>query len=94
MTEHLRERFGQEKIILMGHSWGSYLGVKTIQKYPERYAAYIGIGQVTDQKESERIAYDYMLANTTPDVVFDTAANISQIQMPPMSRKSKKIVFI
>ncbi len=65
MTEYLRERFGQEKIILVGHSWGSYLGVKTIQKYPELYAAYIGIGQVTDQKESERLAYDYMLTHAT-----------------------------
>ena len=65
VTDYLRERFGVDKIYLMGHSWGSYLGVKTIQKYPERYAAYIGIGQVTYQKESERIAYDYMLARAT-----------------------------
>ncbi len=65
VTEYLRERFGQDKIILMGHSWGSYVGVKTIQNYPELYAAYIAIGQVTDQKESERLAYDYMLAHAT-----------------------------
>lgn len=63
MTEYLLERFGKDKIYLIGHSWGSYLGVKTIQKYPELYAAYIGIGQVTDQKNSERLAYDYMLTH-------------------------------
>jgi pimeloyl-ACP methyl ester carboxylesterase len=34
--------------------------VKVIQKYPELYSAYIGIGQVTDQLTSERIAFDYM----------------------------------
>lgn len=65
MTEYLRECFGKDKIYLMGHSWGSYLGVKTIQKYPELYAAYIGIGQVTDQRESEHLAYDYMLTRAT-----------------------------
>ncbi len=65
VTEYLRQRFGQQKIVLMGHSWGSYLGVKTIEKYPELYSAYIGIGQVTDQPESERLAYDYMLAYAT-----------------------------
>lgn len=61
MTDYLRERFGVDKIVLMGHSWGSYLGVKTIQKYPSLYDAYIGIGQVTDQRQSEKIAYDWML---------------------------------
>ena len=65
MTEYLQRRFNQEKIYLMGHSWGSYLGVKTIEKYPENYWAYIGIGQVTNQIESERLAYDYMLQHAT-----------------------------
>jgi pimeloyl-ACP methyl ester carboxylesterase len=49
----------------MGHSWGTYLGVKTIEKYPENYMAYIGIGQVSNQTESEKLAYDYMLQHAT-----------------------------
>lgn len=61
MTEYLQRRFNQEKIYLMGHSWGSYLGVKTIEKHPENYVAYIGIGQLSNQVESEKLAYDYML---------------------------------
>lgn len=61
VTEYLKSRFGQDKIYLLGHSWGSYLGVKTIEKYPENYLAYIGIGQVTNQTESERLAHNYML---------------------------------
>ena len=61
VTEYLKSRFGQNKIYLIGHSWGSYLGVKTIEKYPENYFAYIGIGQVTNQVESERLAYKFML---------------------------------
>jgi pimeloyl-ACP methyl ester carboxylesterase len=65
MTEYLQNRFNQKKIYLIGHSWGSYLGVKTIEKYPENYIAYIGIGQVTNQIESEKLAYDYMLQHAT-----------------------------
>lgn len=61
VTEYLKSRFSQEKIYLIGHSWGAYLGVKTIEKYPENYLAYIGIGQVTNQVESERLAYNFML---------------------------------
>ena len=53
-----KQRFNQEKIYLMVHSWGSYLGIKTIEKYPDNYFAYIGIGQLTNQLESEKLAYD------------------------------------
>ena len=65
MTEYLQRRFRQEKIYLMGHSWGTYLGIKTIGKYPENYLAYIGIGQVSAQRRSEKLAYDYMLQHAT-----------------------------
>ncbi|MDR0442021.1 MAG: alpha/beta hydrolase [Treponema sp.] len=61
ITEYLKHRFSQERIYLMGHSWGSFLGIKTIEKHPENYLGYIGIGQVTNQLKSEKLAYDYML---------------------------------
>lgn len=61
VTEYLRGRFGKEKIYLMGHSWGSVLGVLTVQKAPELFYAYIGMGQVVRQLESERLAYTYMI---------------------------------
>lgn len=61
MTDSLRKWYGVDKIYLMGHSWGSYLGIKTIEKHPELYHAYIGIGQVCNQLESERLAYDYIV---------------------------------
>lgn len=60
VTLYLKERFSQEKIYLLGHSWGSYLGVKTIKKYPEYYHAFIGVGQITKQTESEKLAYKYL----------------------------------
>lgn len=61
VTNYLRNRFGKEKIYIMGHSWGSFLGVLTVQQHPELYNAYIGIGQVAQQDRSERLAYTYML---------------------------------
>jgi pimeloyl-ACP methyl ester carboxylesterase len=61
LTKYLTERFNQKKIFLLGHSWGSYLGMRTIDKYPELYSAYIGIGQVSDQAKSEQISYQFVL---------------------------------
>lgn len=48
MIDYLRERFGQEKIIIIGQSWGTVLGMDYINIHPEKVAAYIGVGQVTD----------------------------------------------
>jgi pimeloyl-ACP methyl ester carboxylesterase len=61
VTEYLRQRFGREKITLMAHSWGSYIGIQAAARYPELYTAYIGIGQISHQVESEQLAYAYAL---------------------------------
>jgi pimeloyl-ACP methyl ester carboxylesterase len=62
VTNYLRQRFGKEKIYLMGHSGGSFFGIQVAAREPELYYAYIGEAQITDQLESEWLAYKYMLA--------------------------------
>lgn len=61
VTNYLRHRFGKEKIYLMGHSGGSFFGIQAAARAPELYYAYIGEAQMTDQLESERLAYEYLL---------------------------------
>jgi pimeloyl-ACP methyl ester carboxylesterase len=61
LTNYLRNRFGQEKIYLMGRSGGSFIGIQAAARAPELYHAYIGVGQMSDQLESERLAYEFML---------------------------------
>ncbi|NLL85521.1 MAG: alpha/beta hydrolase [Syntrophomonadaceae bacterium] len=57
LTGYLKERFSQEKIYLVGESWGSALGVFLVDKYPESYHALIGTGQMVDFVETERMDY-------------------------------------
>ena len=61
LVNKLKQRFNQEKIFLVGHSWGSVLGMNLIHNYPEHFHAYIGIGQVVNMIESEKISYEYVL---------------------------------
>lgn len=61
LTKYLLERFRKEKIYLMGHSGGTFLGVYVIDIAPELYEAYIGVSQMSNQLSSERIAYDFIL---------------------------------
>ncbi len=61
LSEYLIRRFEREKIFVMGHSWGSFLGILTAYHYPELFHAYIGIGQVCDQFKGEQLSYDWTL---------------------------------
>jgi pimeloyl-ACP methyl ester carboxylesterase len=61
VTNYLRQRFGKDKIYLMGHSWGSFIGIQAAARAPELFHAYIGVAQITHQLASEKLAYDYML---------------------------------
>ena len=67
VTNYLRKRFGQEKIYLMGHSGGTFIGIQAAAQAPELYRAYIGVAQMSNQLESERLAYGYMLQRFRDD---------------------------
>lgn len=65
VTNYLHKRFGQEKIYLMGHSWGTFLGIQTAARAPELYYAYIAMSQISSQLQSEKLAYEYMVEQFT-----------------------------
>ena len=50
----LQERFAGERIYLLGHSWGSYLGLLVARERPDLFRAFIGTGQVAGSKEEVR----------------------------------------
>lgn len=61
ITNYLRDRFKKEKIYIMAHSGGTAFAIQVAAKYPQLFYSYIGISQITNQKESEKLAYRYMI---------------------------------
>lgn len=61
IVQYLLERFKQEKIYLLGHSWGSTLGIMFILRYPEQVHTYIGCGQVVDMQQVARHQYEFAM---------------------------------
>jgi pimeloyl-ACP methyl ester carboxylesterase len=61
VTNHLRSRFHKDKIYLMAHSGGSLIGIQAAARAPELFYAYIGVGQMSYQLQSEILSYEYMV---------------------------------
>jgi pimeloyl-ACP methyl ester carboxylesterase len=61
LTAWVRKDLGKEKVFVLGHSWGSYLGLQIAQRHPEWLHAYIGVGQLADGPESERRDWRFAL---------------------------------
>ena len=62
VANFLRHHLHKNKIIILGHSWGSILGVSMAAARPELFSAYVGMGQVVGP-ESETAAYNMALAS-------------------------------
>ena len=61
LIEQLLKRFGQEKVYLVGQSWGTIVGAYLTAKRPELIRAYIAIGQIVDMERGELISYQFTL---------------------------------
>jgi pimeloyl-ACP methyl ester carboxylesterase len=53
LVEYLRAHLHKDKIILLGHSWGSFLGVHIVKQRPDLFHAYVGTGQVVGRATFE-----------------------------------------
>lgn len=66
VAQLMRARFGGRRIVLVGHSWGTYLGMLAVQRHPELFSAYVGVGQVAGlgrrDPEELRMQRDYIIA--------------------------------
>jgi pimeloyl-ACP methyl ester carboxylesterase len=61
LVEYLKRRFEVDKIFLVGYSWGARLGLYSVQRHPENYIAYVGVGQELAAYEGELLSYQYTL---------------------------------
>ncbi len=81
----LCQRFNKRKIYLVGHSWGSALGALTVERHPELYHAYVGIGQAVNMREGERISYEWTRAQAEKARDSRSIAKLREIGAPPYS---------
>ncbi len=83
LTNYLRDRFAEDRIYLVGQSWGSTLGVLAVQQHPELYYAFVGSGQMVSQRETDIMFWEDTLAWAEQTGNAALAATLRQNGPPP-----------
>lgn len=85
VTEFLKKEYQKEKIYLIGHSWGSILGLLAIHQYPDHFIHYFGVSQVVSMKAAEELSYELVLAKAREENRQKAVDVLTAIGKPPWS---------
>jgi pimeloyl-ACP methyl ester carboxylesterase len=83
VTRRVCDRIGKKKVILVGQSWGSFLGVQVVKRHPGLFHAYVGTGQLVSLETSiaDRVRWTRQQATAADDQAtlkaLDNAATLS-----------------
>lgn len=83
LAAYLSRRFGQEKIILLGESWGSLLGVLAVKQAPQLFSAYVGSGQMVNVRQTDEAIYDDLSAVAARTADAELADQLARLGRPP-----------
>jgi len=86
LAESLLRRFKQDKLILVGHSWGSIIGARLAAKRPDLLWAYVGIGQVADMERGEMLSYQFTVSEAKRTGNHKAVQELERIGKPPYAK--------
>ncbi len=87
VTQFLLRHLHKQKIILLGHSWGSILGIRMIHAAPQLFSVYVGTGQVTSLPRQLEAAYPTLLELAQSNM--DAMQELSAIGPPPWPSRAQ-----
>jgi pimeloyl-ACP methyl ester carboxylesterase len=83
LAEYLTRYLGKRKVILMGGSWGSILGIHMIKSRPDLFYAYVGTGQIVSYRENQNASYTKLIALARAAGDQKTVSAIAALGPPP-----------
>jgi pimeloyl-ACP methyl ester carboxylesterase len=82
LAEQLERRF-QRPLVLLGHSWGSLVGVLAVKQRPDLFAAYVGVGQIVHLRRNEELSYRWVVEEAKRRGDAGALAELEAIGPPP-----------
>jgi proline iminopeptidase len=83
VVDHLTRALDQDCVVLIGHSWGSALGLLYASGHPEKVCGFIGVNQVVSTLEAQRAQYDFVLQGASSRHDRDALGQLREIGEPP-----------
>lgn len=83
VTEFLIKKFNKDKVYIEGLSWGTTVSAYMVQKKPELFKAYIGIGQMANQPLSEQMSFDFAMKEAQKYNDKESIEQLNIIGRPP-----------
>ena len=93
IVDHLRNTFGQDRIVLLGHSWGGMLGMLYAQRHPEKVAALIAVAPLVSPRESQQQQYKFIVTEATENQDKATLTRLREIGPSPY-RKASRVLAV
>jgi pimeloyl-ACP methyl ester carboxylesterase len=87
----LRDRFNVTKILLVGRSWGSLVGILTVRQYPDLFHAFVGIGQLVHPLKSDSLSYEHTIHLAQRYTDTEGIAELRSISYPPYEYKEVSV---
>lgn len=88
LVGYIQRRFGQQRVVLAGHSWGSSLGVAYAQAHPDNVAAFVGVSQVVNALAGERLSYRFTVDEAKRRGDTEALRELSALGEPPYPMSS------
>ena len=92
VAEWTRAHLGARKIVVMGVSWGTILGLHLASRRPDLVAAYVGTGQFVSGPRGEKLGYDLALGAARARGDSAAVAELEKAGPPPYTRFEDFIV--
>lgn len=91
----IKKKYNKEKIYVLGHSWGTALGVKLVQQFPNDFYAYIGVAQVVNMVENEKQTLQFTLDTAIAENNKEAIAQLKDVQKryPPNGKVTMQDLF-
>ena len=83
LIDYLCRKYDKDKVYLVGHSWGSELGLNIIDQYPEKIAAFLSVGQLVNGLDNETVSYDFVVEKAQKNNDRKALEELKKIGRPP-----------
>jgi proline iminopeptidase len=92
VTEWVVQRLGKPRVMLIGISGGTIVGLHMIARRPALFAAYVGTGQFVNWQVQEALSYEAVVARARERGDRAALDELTAIGPPPYDDESKDLV--